>query len=80
MSLIEEILTMTEAEESCLAKGGSLALLSTDYIMDYATKILMYYDYDKAWSINSNTGGMFLVHFINTLMDLPPPPINTRSF
>ena len=61
MSLIEEKVTLTEAKKSCLRKGGSLAYLSTDYILKYAAKILMYYDYDKAWALNPDTNGKYLV-------------------
>ena len=47
---MEDSLTAESAEEACLKLGGSLALLSTPYMRDYAKNILVYYDYDMAWS------------------------------
>lgn len=68
MSLIEEKVTLTEAKKSCLRKGGSLAYLSTDYILKYAAKILMYYDYDKAWALNPDTNDAGLFTKLGTWM------------
>ena len=49
--LLEDRLTASAARDACLKLGGSLAMLSTEYTTEYATKILMYYDYDNAWSM-----------------------------
>ena len=57
--LIEDSLTSDLAEEACLKLGGSLALLSTPYMKEYAKNILVYYDYDKAWSSSPNGEGEF---------------------
>ena len=48
--LVEDSLTPDQAEEACLKLGGSLALLSTPYMREYAKNILVYYDYDMAWT------------------------------
>ncbi|XP_063685334.1 uncharacterized protein LOC134819343 isoform X2 [Bolinopsis microptera] len=64
--LIEDSLTSDLAEEACLKLGGSLALLSTPYMKEYAKNILVYYDYDKAWSSSPNGEGPGLLTKLGT--------------
>ena len=55
--LVKELLTSHEAEVACLSRGGSLAQISTPYITEYATKTLMFHDYDRAWSLSTKKSG-----------------------
>ena len=57
--LVDDYLTSDLAEAACLKLGGSLAVLSTPYMREYAKNILIYYDYDMAWSSSPLGEGEF---------------------
>ena len=54
--LVEELLSYRQAEEACIARGATLAVLTTPYQREYAKNILVYYDYDRAWTAAQTPG------------------------